>query len=269
MEIGTDKPTLEEREGIPHHLIDLVFPNEPFTLAHYVDLAFESIEAIHAKGKIPIMAGSAGLYIRAVCEGYYLPEAPPDEALRSSLAERIRTEGTLPLYEELCVLDPEGAKSLDSQNPRRLVRFYEIYRQTGRLPSDFWKMKNPKAESLQVTKFGLFRSREKIKSRIAERVEEQERRGLINEVKFLVSKYPRNLKAFQTHSYQEVFPYLDGALSWEASKALIVTHTVQYARRQSIWFKKEKGVHWEEAEPFGQWENLASRLERIWVASQK
>lgn len=263
MNIGTDKPSLAERRGIPHYLIDVVDPDEMFTLSDYVELAWKAIAEIHARGKTPILVGSAGLYIRAVAEGFLLPQAPPLEDVRRELARRIREEGTQPLYEELRALDPEGARSLDPQNPRRLIRFYEIYAQTGKPPSALWKMRDPRAKALDVVKFGLTRDREKLYKRIAERVEAQEKAGLLDEVRGLLKKYPPTLKAFQTHSYQEVFPYLEGKISWEESKELIVRHTRQYAHRQRIWFKKEGGVHWEEAEPFGEWEMVASRLEAI------
>jgi len=263
MNIGTDKPTLEERDGIAHHLIDVVNPDEPFNLSDYVELAWNVIHDIHQRGKLPILAGSAGLYIRAVTEGYALSNAGPDENLRKQLLQRIETEGTLPLYEELCRLDPEGAKTLDSKNPRRLIRFYEIYAQTGKMPSEIWKLRDPRAQAFAPIKIGLIRSREKLHERIVARVDEQEKRGLIFEVKGLLQKYPRDLKAFQTHSYQEVFPFFDGQYDWDEAKRLIVAHTFAYARRQWIWFKREKGVHWEEAEPFGDWGTIAARLQKI------
>lgn len=264
MNIGTDKPGIEEQGGIQHHLFDVVDPNEPFNLSHYVELAWNAIHQIHGREKVPILCGSAGLYIRAVCEGYQLPIAPPNENLRLELAERIRIEGPEPLVEELQKLDPEGAANLDWKNPRRLIRFYEIWKSTGKPPSIIRKMRDPRSDDLDVMKFGLDRSRDKIFERIVERVNEQEKRGLLDEVRGLLKKYPRDLKAFQTHSYQEVFPYLDGRITWEESKALIVRHTFQYARRQWIWFKKEKGVHWELAEPFGDWETIAKRMESRW-----
>lgn len=265
MNIGTDKPLPEECEGIPHHLMDVVNPDEPFTLANYVELAWSAIHDIHSRGKLPILAGSAGLYIRAICEGFVLPKAPPDEALRAELSQRIAAHGTRALYEELQRIDPEGAKTLDPDNPRRLIRFYEIAKQTKTPPSTFWKQRDPRADTLRTIKFGLIRSREKIHERISARVEEQEARGLLNEVKALFQKYPASLKAFQTHSYQEVIPHLEGKCTWEESKSLIIRHTFQYARRQWIWFKKERGVHWEQAEPFGQWGALAAKFEAIWL----
>lgn len=266
MNIGTDKPTKEERQEIVHHLIDIVDPDELFNLSHYVELAWETLAQVHLKNKIPVLVGSAGLYIRALCEGYVLPAVPPDEALRAYLLERIRLEGGKVLYDELAELDPEGVRHLDPGNTRRLIRFYEILKKTGIPPSEIWKQRDSRAAGLDVVKFGLIRSREKLYERIEQRVQEQENQGLLREVENLLKKYPRHLKAFQTHSYQEVFPYLEGTCSWEESKKLIIRHTFQYARRQWIWFKKEKGVHWEQAEPFGQWGNLASKLEKIWVA---
>jgi len=260
MNIGTAKPTLEEQQGILHYLLDIIFPDEMFTLADYVKKAWDAIEAIHAKGKTPIMTGSSGLYIRAVAEGFVLPNAPPNPELRQKLQERLDLEGTKPLYDELCKIDPQGALHLDPNNPRRLIRFYEIYHQTQTPPSAFWSMRDSRAESLFVLKFFLTRERQKVYERIKVRVDEMEKKGLLEEVKSLLKKYPKNLKAFQTHGYQEVFPYLEGRISWEESKELIVRHTCQYAHRQWIWFRKEKGVQWEEAEPFGEWEVVAERL---------
>lgn len=262
MSIGTAKPTLEEQQGIPHHLIDFVKPDQSFTLADYVECAWKAVQGIHRKKKIPIMAGSSGLYIRAVTRGYFFPEAPPDEKLRAELEERLKKEGTSLFYEKLCQIDPEGSKSLDKNNPRRLIRFYEIYVQTGFPPSHFWKMRDPRGSELRTLQFVFTRDREKLRKRIAERVDEQEKLGLIEEVGNLLKKYPKTLKAFQTHGYQEVFPYLEGECSWEESKEKIIHHTYQYAHRQIIWHRKEKGVFWEEAEPFGDWDVIAEKISR-------
>ncbi len=260
MNIGTAKPTLEEQQGIPHHLIDFINPDQSFTLADYVECAWKAIQEIHARDKIPIMVGSSGLYIKAVVQGYFFPDAPPDEKLRKELEERFQQEGTLSFYEKLSQIDPEGAKILDKNNPRRLIRFYEIYVRTGNPPSQFWKMRDPRAEKLKVLHFVFLRDREKLRKRIMERVDEQEKQGLIEEVKNLLEKYPKTLKAFQTHGYQEVFPYLEGKCSWKESKDKIVYHTYQYSHRQIIWYRKEKGVFWEEAEPFGEWDLLAAKI---------
>lgn len=233
MDIGTAKPSLLEQAQLRHHLIDLVNPDEGFSVADWVQLAERSIAEVLQRGNLPFIVGGTGFYIRALSEG--LPTVPQaDMEVQAPLWQRFETEGLEPLQQELEAFSPEDA--LRSQrNPRRVIRALEIIRRTGKAPSAF-PMTKP---AFTYEKLVLLPDMVKLQARIEVRTELMFQQGLVAEVKNLLERYPNLATARQAIGYKEVSSYLQHKLSLEETKAAVSLATVQYAKRQRTWFRKE------------------------------
>jgi len=235
MDIGTAK---EVPDDVPHHLINVVNPDEEFTLAHFLDLAKEAINDIHKRGKTPIIAGGTGLYVQALIENWNIPEVAPNEKLREELGSKDAKE----LYEQLKSIDPKEAERL-GLGKRYLIRALEVWHATGRKPSELKQKSDPIYDALVI---GVKASREKLYERIDKRVEEMFEEGLEEEVKNLLKKYPEDLPAFRAIGYQEIIKHGDikdrsGIMDLQ-SKIRFNTHN--YARRQTTWLKRMKYIKW-------------------------
>ena len=237
MNIGTDKISPLETQGIPHYLIDIVNPDEEFTLAQYKELAIKTIREIQERKKLPFLVGGTGLYIQAITDNLEIPTVPPDAKLRSNL-ERIDQKK---LVEMLKKLDPVGAKKIDLNNPRRIIRALEVCLKTGQ---PFSSQTRKGKRLFKIIEIGLNPPREKLYQKIDQRVDWMIENGLINEVKSLLKKYPPNLPAFSGIGYQEIIQHLQGKITLEESIQQIKFHTHQYARRQITWFKKDQKIKW-------------------------
>ena len=237
MNVGTDKISPLETQGIPHYLIDIVNPDEEFTLAQYKELAIKTIREIQERKKLPFLVGGTGLYIQAITDNLEIPTVPPDAKLRSNL-ERIDQKK---LVEMLKKLDPVGAKKIDLNNPRRIIRALEVCLKTGQ---PFSSQTRKGKRLFKIIEIGLNPPREKLYQKIDQRVDWMIENGLINEVKSLLKKYPPNLPAFSGIGYQEIIQYLQGKITLEESIQQIKFHTHQYARRQITWFKKDQKIKW-------------------------
>lgn len=239
LNIGTDKIPLKKRNGIPHHLLDIVNPDERFTVADFKKMAEEKIDEILSRGKIPIVVGGTGLYIRALAENFQIPETGNNLSFRKKLEKEI----TKILYRKLQKVDSGSAKKIHPRNRRYILRALEIFYLTGKPKTD--TISRPK---YHVLKIGLTVSQEILDQRIHRRVEAQFKRGLIKEVQSLLKKgYDEKLPSLQTFGYRELIPALCGKMTLEEieeAKTLIKIHTRQFSRRQIIWFKKEKDVYW-------------------------
>ncbi len=246
MDIGTAKVTPEERAGVPHHLIDVVAPNEELTLAHYQRLAAEVIEEVWARGKLPILVGGTGLYVRALTEGWTVPEVPPDRALRARLEEQARREGPIALHASLAAVDPLAAQRIDPRNVRRVIRALEVYRRTG-VPISVQQDKV--APSYRLLKIGLTMEREALYRRIDERVERMIAQGLEAEVRGLVARgYGCELPSMSGLGYREIGQYLRGEVTLEVAIALIKRNTRRFVRQQYNWFRlSDPAIHWFDA----------------------
>lgn len=252
LDIGTDKPSAEERAAVPHHLVDVVDPDEPFSVWDFQRLARAAIADIGARGRLPLLVGGTGLYIRAVIRrGYAFPPAPPDPGLRAALAARVEREGWEALHRALRQADPEAAARIDPRNVRRVIRALEVYLSTG-VPFSRWVgggARSPDAAEgpplYDALLVGLTREREDLYRRIEERVEAQLRRGLVEEVRRLLARgYDPGLQSFQALGYKEVIAYLAGRVPYDEMVRLLKRNTRRYAKRQWTWFRREAGVHW-------------------------
>lgn len=241
MNIGTAKPTQEEMRAVPHHLIDIKDPDEPYTVAEYKTDAITAIHAITAHGKLPIIAGGTGLYVDAVLDNLDIPKVAADPELRARLEKEIEEKGLAAAFEKLITLDPEAAYIVDPKNPRRVVRALEVALVTG-LPFTAQRKKNPPL--FDAFRIGLNPPPDILRERINARADQMLRDGLIKEVSALVEKYGPDCAALDAIGYREVIAHLRGDLSLDAAATLIKTNTWRYAKRQITWFKKNSGVHW-------------------------
>lgn len=250
MDIGTAKVSLEEQKLLPHHLINLVNPDESFTLADYVIKAEAAIKEIQSRGRVPLMVGGTGLYIRAFTEGYAIPMAPPDHLLREELNKEAGDLGPLVLHKKLLGVDPEAAGKLHPNDFRRISRALEVFRSTG-VPISEWQkrrrrsLENGTDNEFDVIKFGLTMDRDKLYGKINARLEEQIHDGLLEEVRHLLAQgYAPSLPAFKTFGYQELIDYLEGKYLFEKGIELVKRNTRRFAKRQWTWFRRESNVEW-------------------------
>jgi len=245
MDVGTAKPSTEEQCAIPHHLIDIRNPDEEYTVAEYKADAVHAIQDILRRGKLPIMVGGTGLYVKAVLENLDIPKIKADPALRRSLEDEIKIKGLPEVFNKLIALDPEAAYVVDPKNPRRVVRALEVALTTGE-PFTAQRKKNKPMFDARV--IGLDPGPEALRERINTRVDKMIRGGLVEEVRGLIKQYPADLPAFDAIGYREIISHLNGTLSLADAVASIKTNTWHYAKRQLTWFKKDKGLEWMEVD---------------------
>lgn len=232
-DIGTAKPTLDERRGIPHYMIDIAEPEVDYSAGLYVHEAKRIIENIQSRGKVPIIAGGTGLYINILLMNYDLPKVEPDYELR----EALKREEDLPAI--LAELDPETAQLIDKNDRKKLIRAIEIVKTTGK-PIQRRK-NNPEYE---IEWIGLNYPRDVLYDRINRRVDLMFEAGLIDETKNLLQKHGRIPNLLYTIGYQEVIQYLDGVLTLGEAVDKLKQNTRRYAKRQLTWFRKNPAINW-------------------------
>ncbi len=240
--IGTAKPTEEEKRGIPHHLMDILDPSQDFNAYLYAELAKKKIEEIRKRGKVPILVGGTGLYLKALEEGFF--ELEDDiEPYRKKAKEIIEKEGLSRAYSIITEADPELRKTIGERDRVRIERALEIYLMTGRSIRELQEKSKNQPDSVSIFKIGLIPERKDLHRRIDERVEDMFRKGWVEEVKGILSMgYSEDMKPLRAIGYKEIVDYLKGRLELEEAKSIIKKRTRNYARRQIIWFRKEKVV---------------------------
>ncbi len=242
MDIGTAKPTPAERAAAPHHLLDIADPDETVSLAQYLALARAAITAVSARGKLPLVVGGTGQYIRALLEGWQVPEVPPDPALRAALEARPLQE----LWEQLLALDPAAAAFVDARNPRRVIRALEVCLATGQPFSTQRRAAAPPYRALQL---GLTMPRAALYARADARVEAMMAAGLEAEVRALLARgYGWDLPAMAGLGYRQFRPYLEGRASLDEVVVRIQHDTHDFIRRQYAWFRpQDPAITWLDA----------------------
>jgi len=245
LDIGTDKVSLEVRKVIPHHLIDVVDPDQIFSAADFVSLAGSAIEDIRSRGRYPLLVGGTPFYYKALIDGILTSQLPKDLKLREELEGRAKKEGRPSLHEELARIDPETASKLHPNDLRRVTRALEIYLLTGRTAS-WWRKEGRSMGGLyDVLYLGLYRPREDLYSRIESRIKRQFASGFVEEVAYLLSKgYGEELPAMQGFGYRELVAYHKGHITLEEAARLDAKSTKAFARRQMTWFKNFSHVIW-------------------------
>lgn len=241
MDIGTAKPTRAERARVPHHCLDLVDPDEVMTLAAYRQAAARAIAEIRARGRIPLLVGGTGLYIRAVIDGFTIPAVAPDRALRARLErDELREPGRL--HARLLQVDPVAAARIHPRNVRRLIRALEVYEHTGRPISALQRRSDDVGGAVQI---GLTMDRPALHHRIDERVDRQLRAGLVEEVQELLRRgFDPALPAMQGLGYKEIVPYLQGRAGLADAVAQLRRNTRRFAKRQYTWFRADARIRW-------------------------
>jgi tRNA dimethylallyltransferase len=242
MDIGTAKPTLEERRGVPHHLIDLLEPDQPFSVADFQHLARRHIRDICSRGRLPIIVGGTALYIRALVDEYYFPRAPADRALRRRLSAIADERGSTELHRMLSDLDPATALRVHPNDRKRLIRAIEVRLVTGTPRSAFPRSLEPEARYLLV---GLDMPRGELHRRIDARVDSMIRKGFVREVEGLWAKgYAPTLPPMRSLGYREIGDYLQGLSTLGEAIRLLKRNTKRFSKRQMTWFRADRRINW-------------------------
>ena len=246
MDIGTAKPAPQETLGVPHHLIDIIEPDESFSVADYTSLANNVIQEIHSRGKIPIVAGGTGLYFNSLIDNIQFGETHIDYALRDQLRIVAEEKGGQALIDILDEFDHETAAVLHPNNIGRIIRAIEIYKTSGITMAEHQRRSREKPSNLKSCTIGLFYSdRSKLYDKINQRVDIMIKSGLILEVKRLLeSGTNRNATSLQAIGYKELIKYLNSEESLEEASEIIKQETRRYAKRQLTWFKRDKQINW-------------------------
>ena len=261
MDIGTAKPTVEERAECRHHLIDFVEPDEEFSVADYVNLAHEVIADIAARGKLPVMCGGTGLYINSVVDDVTFGEMDTDHALREELKAIAEKEGSERLIEMLSEFDPVSAARLHPNNLRRIIRAIEFYNSTGVPISEHQAMTKQIESRYDPIMFSIDYPRETLYERINLRVELMVKEGLLNEVKKIMDMgYTRELNSMKGIGYKEIMAYYNGECTLEEAIDAVKQGSRRYAKRQLTWFRRDKRINM--LEPANAVETAINKIKR-------
>jgi tRNA dimethylallyltransferase len=241
MDIGTDKPSKDDQARVAHHMIDLVDPNESYTLALYQEQAYSAIDDILARGKLPLLAGGTPLYVNAVIEGWTIPRVEPNLAYRDSLFLEAEEQGPEALHERLQQLDPAAAKAILPTNTRRIVRALEVIKQTGK-PISAQQSKSP--PPYLILPILLSCDRTILYERIDRRVDHYVERGLVDEVSHLHDMgYAFSLPSMSGIGYRQIGDYLEGKATLDAAVQRIKWDTHAFVRHQANWFRRVTDGH--------------------------
>jgi len=269
MDIGTAKPTLEERRGVPHHLIDIVAPDAEFSVTEYVARADEIIADIHRRGKAPIVAGGTGFYIQALVDRWTFPPQPADMAFREAQQHAAQVHGPEWLHAQLTAVDAVSASRLHPHDVKRVVRALEVFHLTGRPLSSFaYKPGDDAPESPYAARwFGLTVPRDLLYTRLETRVHTQLEAGLLEEVRRLdEAGYGPELSSMKGITYRQLQGYLRGEYDFATAVALMVRDNRRYAKRQYTWFNADPRFRWIDMIDAGSAVAAAARIVREWNA---
>ena len=262
MDIGTAKPSVSERSLIPHHMIDIVYPDEGYNAGRYEWEACQVINRIHCSGKIPLLVGGCGLYLKAVLYGFFQgPKADLD--LRKQLKSEMK-KGEDYLYKKLRQIDPQSAQKLHPNDHTRVVRALEVYLQTGVPLSVYQKEHSFKKMRYQTRIIGLTRNRKDLYSRIEKRIDKMIEMGLIKEVeKLLELNYSENSTALQGLGYKQIIAALKGKYSMKEAIKILKRDTRHYAKRQFTWFRKVENVYWIDLTERSSLEDVVNQIQNV------
>ena len=265
MDIGTAKTTAEEMQGIPHHLIDELEPDEPYNVVLFKEKADRAAAGILERGRIPIAAGGTGFYIQALLRDIRFTPVQTDEAYRDKLWEISKeTDGPARLHRLLQERDPESARQIHENNVKRVIRALEFYRQTGQRISEHNKVESLRPSPYNYAYFVLTMKRDELYRRIEERVDAMMADGLEEEVRRLKEAgYGPGLVSMQGIGYKEMLEYLDGRITLQEAVCRIKTDTRHFAKRQLTWFGREKDIEWIDLDQYSGQQEILDRMCRI------
>ena len=243
-DIGADKPGPEARRGVPHHLIDIAGPEAQYTAADFVRDALAAARDIAGRGRLPIVAGGTGLYLKALVDGLF-PGPGRDMARRAVLEDEAREKGLDALFRRLEAADPAYARTIRGRDKVRIIRALEVLEATGRPMSEHFRETRSPVEGRTLVRIGLALDRQALCRRIEDRVDRMFARGLVEEVQGLLARgVPASAAPFRALGYRQVVRYLAGEIGLDESVSLTKIATRQYAKRQMTWFRKMAGVAW-------------------------
>jgi len=262
MDIGTAKPPKEVRDRIPYHLIDVVEPADPFSVARFLELAQAAINDIKSRNKPVVAVGGTALYIKSLLYGLF--EGPgADEQIRTQLKAQAQAEGLVSLYEQLQKIDPAAAAKISANDPRRIIRALEVYQLTGKPISAFQRQWDANA-SQDWSILGLRREKTEESKRINARVKKMIDDGLVDEVKRLLAEpKPLSKQARSAIGYTEIIDHLSGRISLDDAVELIKKNTRKFAKAQRTWFKTFKGVLWLDLAPDETADSVLTRAKEV------
>lgn len=245
MDIGAAKPALKEMRGIPHHLIDIVEPDQEYNAALFQKQARAIITDIMNREKLPVLVGGTGLYIRAVIDDYDFSRARGNAVYRKKLLKDAEEHGAAKLHERLCEIDPATAAKLHPHDIRRIIRALEVYKYTGTPISSFHKIDRSRKSIYNLMMFGLSLEREKLYKIIEQRVELMIQAGLVEEVQGLLNRgFSPELSSMRGLGYKEIIEYLQGERSLAQSVDILKRNTRRFAKRQMTWFRRDNRIKW-------------------------
>ncbi|WP_246369567.1 tRNA (adenosine(37)-N6)-dimethylallyltransferase MiaA [Saccharibacillus deserti] len=260
MDIGTAKISHSETEGVPHHLIDIHEPDEPFSVSEFQERCDALIPEIAQRGRLPFIVGGTGLYIESFCYRYEFAESGADEAFRQEQARFAETDGTEALHARLRAIDPNSAERLHPNDTRRVIRALEIHKLTGETLSERLA-KQKKTTPYDLCLIGLTMDRQMLYNRIEERIDQMMDSGLIEEVQALRDRgYTPDMVSMQGLGYKEIWPYLEGTCSLEEAVYRLKRDTRHFAKRQLSWFRHMQDIHWVDV---SETENFSANYEKI------
>ena len=267
LDIGSAKPTETERDGVPHHLIDVAEPVERYDAARYAREAQDAVAGIIGRGRVPIVAGGTGLYLKSLIYGL-VPAPQADREIRSALRKRLKTDGAERLHDELAAVDPDSARKIKPQDGVRIVRALEIYHATGRPAGEIRKRHGFSEHRYDVLYLGLLMERELLYHLIDERVDQMIRGGIVEEVRALLEGWAggaggctHESHALGAIGYKEICGYLRGETDLDETISLVKRNTRRLAKRQMTWFRGIPDIRWF-AHPYPT-DEMADTIERF------
>lgn len=245
MDIGTAKPDMEERQGIPHHLIDIVSPDEQFSVARYCQCAKEAIDSIHAKGKPAVMVGGTGLYVDSLVNNIQFSEIDADEEYRAKMDAVADEKGNEYLHNMLMEIDPDSGAKVSVSDRKRIIRALEVYHLTGKTITWHNEQSRSVPSPYNTTMFAIDMDREALYDKINRRVDVMLEKGLVDEVKGIINMgIKRNSTAMQAIGYKEIAEYLEGVITLDEAVEKIKQGSRRYAKRQLTWYRRNEKIHW-------------------------
>lgn len=247
LDIGTAKPTEKEKKGVPHHLFDILEPDESFSVADFQNRAIPLVTEINERNCLPIVVGGTGLYVKALTHHYRFSQVRSDPDFRKRMEEVARSEGEIALHERLQEIDREAAAQIHPNNVKRIIRALEIYHLSGEKPSQRKKQKLQDSPYALIV-IGLTMDRRRLYERINRRVDKMVEDGLFSEVEKLYRRGIRHCQSVQGIGYKEIYLYFDGLATKSEAIRLLKRNTRRYAKRQLTWFRRQMDVNWFEVQ---------------------
>ncbi|MBX5437866.1 MAG: tRNA (adenosine(37)-N6)-dimethylallyltransferase MiaA [Alicyclobacillaceae bacterium] len=267
MDIGTAKLTPSEMDGVKHHLIDVVDPDQPFSVAAWAERARDVVDGLHRQGRLPVVVGGTGLYIRALTDDLDFANQPGSTWVRERWLAFAEAHGPLALHQELERRDPDSARRLHPHDIRRIVRALEVYELSRKRLSSSYEWE-PRTGRYDCALFGLHMERQALYRRVEARIDRMVERGLCEEVRALLAKgYGRSLTSMQAIGYKEMAAYLEGEISFEEAVARIKQATRRFVKRQLSWFRRDPRIQWLQVNADGRLPDVA--FQRILQAARE